>query len=277
MILSLFSAAALAVAAVSASQAAPGADSATIAVVITHAGTQKPLENAELRLAGVDRVLRTDYMGEVSFKWPRESRFGVNVRLVGYTGIDTAFVVGAVDWMHIVLEIRPRAVELPAATVEAPAPVAARLAAFETRRATGRGKYLTPEQMREAHDKKLIDVVSRIPGVIQDVASNGAVKVVARSGPTSIQESNDRSYGYIVRGESRAAVTTRTGNGYEDGVKPGYCEIAVFIDGIYIRDPEIGNLRAAAFEAVEFYTASNVPPEFKRPGVQCGAMLLWSR
>jgi hypothetical protein len=265
MMLSLFSAALVAAAAMPQAPAAP--DSATIAIVITHAGTQKPLENAELRLTGVNAVLRTDYMGEVNFKWPRESRFALNVRLVGYTAIDTAFAVGAVDWMHIVLEIRPRA----------PAPVASRLAAFETRRSTGRGKYLTPEQMREAHDKKLIDVVSRIPGVIQDVGSNGAVKVVARTGPTSIQESNDRSYGYIVRGESRSAVTTRTGNGYEDGVKPGYCEIAVFIDGIYIRDPEIGNLRAAAFEAVEFYTASNVPPEFKRPGAQCGIMLLWSR
>ena len=255
------------------------ADSAAIAVVITDGATQKPLEGVEVRVGGVSSPFRTDYMGEVSFFRPRQSRLTLNIRLAGYTPIDTAFDVGAVDWMHIVLAMSVRAQPLAPAVVEAAAPASSHLAAFELRRSQGRGRYLTPAQLREWHDKRLIEALSRIPGVVQDVSSTGAVKVVARTGPTSVTEAGGGGYGYVVRGEARAKAPTSTKvfRGPEDGPKPGFCEIAVFVDAMYVAEPEIGTLRAAGFEAVEYYTPSNIPPEFKRPGTQCGVLLLWSK
>jgi hypothetical protein len=53
--------------------------------------------------------------------------------------------------------------------------------------------------------------------------------------------------------------------------------VHVYLDGSYIPGIDMGSLRAAGFEGVEYYTPSNVPPEFKRPGTQCGVLLLWSR
>ena len=277
---------ALSVPAAAAAQVAR-ADSTVIGVVVSHAGTKAPLEGAELRLAGRDSAYRSDYVGEVSFKRPRGSTMQLRISKDGFASVDTTFQIGGVDWMQIMIALAPAArpavaaqptpaQPLPGANVSATRP-AAHLAAFEERRAKGRGKYITPEQLRASHDRKLLEMLERLPGLSAVAGSTGSARLMTRTGPTSFVEGSSRDYDVVVRGKA-APVQTKTNRASEEGFnKPGYCEVAVFIDGVYVVDPDVGSLRSTQYDAVEWYTAANVPPEYKRPGTQCGVVLLWSR
>jgi hypothetical protein len=260
-----------------ASSLPPAADSTIIGVVVSHATAKTPIEDAQLRIVGIDTVYRSDYVGEISFKRPRASKLQLRVTKAGFAAIDTTFEVANVDWMQIVISLAPIAQPLAPTSVVAAKP-AAHLADFEKRRSQGRGRYITPEQLREAHDKKLIEMLIRLPGLHADAGSDGIARVLAKSGPTSIMDNGAKSYGTVVRGEPARPQSGKTHRSSDDGtIKPGYCEVSLFMDGLYIKDPDVSMMRATGFDAVEWYTASNIPPEFKRPGSQCGVLLLWSR
>lgn len=275
---------------VSAQAARP--DSAIIGVVVAHAVSKAPLEGVELRIAGQDSAYLSDYVGEVTFRRPRVSALQLRVSKAGFAPVDTTFQIGNVDWMQIMIALAPAAPAavtartpgappttaqpLPGANVSATRP-AAHLAAFEERRAKARGRYITPDQLRASHDRKLLEMLERLPGLSAVAGSTGAAKLMTRTGPTSFVEGSNRDYDVVVRGKA-APTQTRTNHASEEGFsKPGYCEVAVFIDGVYVVDPDIGSLRSTQFDAVEWYTAANVPPEYRRPGTQCGVVLLWSR
>jgi hypothetical protein len=255
------------------------ADSTLIGIVVTNAATHAPLENAELRLNDQTPLMKSDYVGGISFARPRQSEMRLRVTLAGFSSIDTTIAIGNLDWIQVVLALAPAAQPLPRATTVASAPaIEARLADFERRRLQGRGRFITPAQMTEATDKRLLDVLMRLPGLEAMAGSAGLLTLVHKGGPTSFVESNRRTYAVNVRGDTSAKQTSkgwRTNETNEQ--KPGYCEVAIFMDGMYVQSPDISMLRASGFAAVEYYTPSNVPPEFKRPGAQCGVMLLWSR
>lgn len=248
------------------SQASRSADSTQIAIVVANAATRTLLENVEVVIGDRERVMRTDYVGEVSFFQRRNTVLKVSVRLTGYAPMDTSIQVGNVDWIHVTLLLETRTQQLPAATVTAaaPAPLSSNLAGYEKRKAENKGRYITPEQLHESHDRRLVELIERIPGVRLDAAPGGQVIPLARSGPTS-----------FVKGGNLTPNQASGRDGAAAG--PGYCEVAVFIDGMFMKDPDLGSFRAPGYAAVEFYTASNIPPEFKRPGTQCGVLLLWTR
>ncbi|HEX8905419.1 MAG TPA: hypothetical protein VF771_11280, partial [Longimicrobiaceae bacterium] len=56
------------------------------------------------------------------------------------------------------------------------------------------------------------------------------------------------------------------------------CVAQLYVDGVF-RPGEISEeVQPAEVEAVEIYrTAAEVPPEFRREGSACGAILVWTR
>lgn len=270
MLYRLFAAAALGAAVATpaaAQQPATPADSAIIAVIVLDATTSKPVEGAEVRVGDAIAATRTDFMGEARVRHPRRTSVRISIRHATYAVIDTTFALGDNDW-QLMLAAQPAAPRLPATTVSA-TPTAPRphLAGFETRRAQGRGRYITPEELAKVADRKLTDLLGKLGGLVIDHGPQGQGRVLARSGPQSFVGSG--TGGSNMRGR---------GLGEENaGVKPGHCEVSVFLDGSLAAGIEMGTLRAANFDAVEYYTLTNMPPEFKRPGVTCGVLLLWSK
>ncbi len=241
-------------------------DSATIAVVLLDATTQKPVEGAELRVGDAIAALKTDYMGAAELRHPRQSSIRITIRHAAYAPIDTTFALGATDW-QLMLAAQPAAPRLPTTTVTA-APTAPRphLAAFEARRAAGKGRYITPEELAKTPERKLVDMIGKLGGLVIDHGLTGQGRVLARSGPQSFVGSGTGG---------------RTNNhrepGDEQSLKPGHCEVSVFVDGAFMPSVDMASMRASGFDGVEYYTPSNMPPEFKRPGVTCGVLLLWSK
>lgn len=262
----LSAAALLAAIAFSPAAAQSAADSATIAVIVLDAVTQKPVENVELRVGSAADARRTDFMGEVQVKHPRHTSIRIAVRHAAYAPIDTTFAVGGTDW-QLMLAAQPSAPRMPTTTVTAtPAAPRPHLAGFEARRASGKGRYITPEELAKSPDRKLVDMITRLGGLIVDASATGRSRLLARSGPQSFQ------------GAGTGINNMNSGlGGDNEGMRPGHCEVAVFIDGTLVPGIEMDSFRAAGFDGVEYYTPSNMPPEFKRPGVTCGVLLLWSK
>jgi hypothetical protein len=249
-----------------AQQAGSPADSATIAVVVLDAATQKPVEGAELRIGTAIDAQKTDYMGAVQLRHPRQTAIRITVRHAAYAPIDTTFALGTTDW-QLMLAAQPSSQRLPTTTVTA-APTAPRphLAGFHARRATGKGRYITPEELEKTPERKLNDMISRLGGLVIDNSATGNGRVLARSGPQS----------FVGNGQGQGGMGGDRGAD-DQGVKPGHCAVSVYIDGAHQVGVDMNSLRAGAFDAVEYYTPSNMPPEYKRPGVTCGVLLLWSK
>ena len=264
-------------------QAAP--DSAQVGIVVSNAATKAPIEDAELTVDSAPRTLRSDYVGEINFARKRNTAMRLRVRKAGFASLDTTITVGNVDWIQVILALAPSAQPLPVTEVTAAPAIAGppdrRLVEFERRRAQGKGRYFTPEQMTRAMDKPLLPMLLQFPGLQTMTATSGIVTLVHKGGPTSfIEQGYRKNYNVIVRGDSAAPKPPVGGGAREretNEQQPALCELAVFIDGMYIASPDISRLRAAGFTAVEYYTPSNTPPEFRRAGSQCGVVLLWSR
>jgi hypothetical protein len=241
-------------------------DSATIAVIVLDAATNKPVESAEVRVGGAASVLRTDFMGEATTRHPRQTTVRLTIRHLAYAPIDTSFALGDTDW-QLMLAAHPAAPRLAPTTVTA-TPTAPRphLMGFESRRAQNKGRYITPEELAKSPERKLVDMIVRMGGLVSDASAGGNYRLLARSGPTSFV------------GSGTGGSNMRGNNGVDNpGVKPGHCEVSVFVDGVFLPNVDMASMRAAGFDAVEYYTVSNVPPEFKRSGVTCGVLLLWSK
>ena len=75
-------------------------------------------------------------------------------------------------------------------------------------------------------------------------------------------------------GEQRL-VAERGGRSFASGMQ---CFVATYVDGIEYDQMELARtLRAADFEAVEFYTPADTPSEFRKMNSSCGTVLFWTR
>ena len=59
------------------------------------------------------------------------------------------------------------------------------------------------------------------------------------------------------------------------GVAP--CDLQVYLDDIPLGDAELNTIRTGDLDAVEFYTAPQVPVRYRTKRYGCGIVLLWSK
>jgi hypothetical protein len=61
----------------------------------------------------------------------------------------------------------------------------------------------------------------------------------------------------------------------------GGCYPDIYVDGTPIGGPkdaaEISIFQTSDFDAIEYHTGSNVPPQFNRATNMCGVILLWRK
>lgn len=150
---------------------------------------------------------------------------------------------------------RDTAVALPATTTAAER-IPAHLQGFYERKAKGEGRFIEPEVFRKRFESRFLDVLhARLPGVEASFNFDATrATLVNKRGPTS----------FVGNG--------RRGSGGMSG-----CVIATYLNGIETPDPGLATLRAADVEAVEYYAESRVPAQFRKPGNQCGVLVIWTR
>lgn len=223
--------------------------------------SERPVADAEVRVAALGRAARTDALGRFSIPVP-PGRHPVAVRRLGYTPVEAEVdVSGAGLEIEVQLFPDPQAVEGVTAAVR---PVSARMRAFEERRQNhhASGRFITREDLAKQELRRLPDVLRRLPGVhIASGSSNNAAFLAS-----------NRSQG------PRALAGP-----------PRPCFAQIFVDGVQIygndggrrptsEPPNLNEWDVRNLEAIEYYgSPSSTPPEFRTLSSMCGTLVLWTR
>jgi hypothetical protein len=206
-----------------------------------------PLSNATISVRGHDLTAVSDSAGRFHLSGPIAGRPEFTVLRLGYAAI--TFEATLPPDSTIVVELRlKRAQTLAGVNVESQREAAGLArAGFYDRQKSGRGQFLTPEQVAK------LDMVTQTSGMLRDLRG---MRVICRRavGPCEV-----------------------TGTA-------GAC-MSLFMDGVYTRDP-VGRGMALdervspnIVHAIEVYnTAGAVPMHFTRPVTEgrCGAIVVWT-
>jgi len=157
---------------------------------------------------------------------------------------------------------------------------------FERRRRGGRGIFLSREDVGRRHAARLEDLFRGIPGL--QVVHEGAADRVVMPGQRPLRAGAEM-HGAAPRGDRpRDGHETRDARDVGEAREPlppaqggDTCAVQFYVDGAYTPtdDGRVSDrVRLEDVEAVEVYRGpSELPPEFRRPGADCGVIVVWTR
>jgi hypothetical protein len=219
--------------------------SATVAGTVVDVTSGAVVASADILQLGAGRRVTSDSLG--NFVFPNLPagivRFLVRARSFPSTLIAVALVKG--ESMSRVIQLdstdvgRTAAQRLPAEAVVASRPPAPRYVDFERRRLTGRGQYLTREDLEKGRYGSLQDAMRTLRGVNVECGGGGGCAIRMSRAP--------------MRCSPEYIVDERVDN--------------MFGPSTAIRD----------IEGVEVYTGpSDVPGEFAGRNAGCGVIVIWT-
>ncbi len=249
------------------SSAAQG--SAVFAGTVLSDSTERPIANAEISIAALGLTVRSDSAGNFVLARIPAGLHAITVRAVGFSQLTTRMAFTDAQRIESDLLLRPNAqslaqVDVKAATV---VPGYPQLMEFEERRKFGVGRFLAQEVFTRAEGRRLSDVLTgRLPGV-NAISYGGRRALASGRGTISIEK--------MPNGDSLDR---------QVGAAPK-CYVQVIVDGIvrYIgrRDEsllDIDTIDPAHIAAIEYYTTSQLPPQFNTAGnAPCGTLVIWTK
>jgi hypothetical protein len=232
--------------------------------------TGDPIDSVEIRDVVTGSFAYTTRTGTLSLFFVDTSGSLLRIRKFGYTPV-TMYVGNSPGLPPITLTLEPAAQRLPAVVTRDTARhyLSPTLAAFEERRKTGMGYFVSEAVLRKEETRPLANILrSHVPTVaVQDV---------------------------VVGGQRITIAASRRANG-------GSCPVDVFLDGVPLSSNKQGGTLAilgrrrsggSALEqgyvdltqfittdlaGVEFHNVGDMPAEFTHTGNGCGALYLWTR
>lgn len=242
------------------------AQSAVLAGRVVEDSTARPVAGAQIVIGTASKTAISDSSGAFMLSDVPVGLYTVLVRAVGYTPFEQRLVFRPSERIDLEIVIKRPVPALGRVDVTARA-VPAFLKAFDARRQLGQGRFLDTTDIAPFADSQLPSLLNaRLSGVRQ-IRYGGRTALASGRGVSSLEKSPsgdlmDRQLG-----------------------APRSCYVQVIIDDIvmYQGQPDEPlfnadqvNLRAVA--AIEYYTPSNRPSEFKRAGGgPCGTLVLWTR
>ncbi len=227
--------------------------------------TGRGIAGVLITVAGSSLRSASDSGGKFRVAALRPGGHSLEFRKIGYTPVDTAIAVTAVDAdMRVVLHIASTASELPAVNVRAKA--ADNRPEFEARRALGLGRFIARATLDSVRGSLLSDVLRRFAGRLKFVRHCQGGVAIANTGGVATPVFSDRP------GDSFCRM-------------PRECYVQVFLDGarMYTMSlpglpPRIDQFSITSLEEIEFYRGgAEVPPQYGGTGAACGTLLLWTR
>ena len=176
---------------VTAAEALNGQQAGTLRGTISDRSSAKPVVNAQILLLGESRSVLSDSTGAFVFSGLGAGVSRLLVRAVGFPPVrfEIDLAAGETVERSIRLDSTERgrlaaAQELPAVSVSAPAnEVSYRLAGFERRRQTGRGQYLTEDEIVKSGAYSVADAVKNMRGVLYECGGGGGCHVQMARAP----------------------------------------------------------------------------------------------
>lgn len=204
--------------------------------------SRAPVAKVQIIYVGDSRSVVSDSIGRYTFDSLPSGivRFAVRAPRYPVLTLTVALMPGESMAREIVLDSSSAGQVLPRVSIDAPPSLGPRFADFERRRVTGRGQYLTAQQIDKGGYNSLQDAMRNMRGV--DVDCGGGLGCHIRMSRAPMQCNPD----YIV----------------DDRVDN------FFGPQIAIRD----------IEGLEVYTgATDVPGEYAGRNAGCGVIVIWTR
>ena|SRR5687767_3420976 len=232
-----------------------------------------PVTGAEVRLVGDTRdrlfVTATDSLGAFEFRRVMPGVWTLVVRRIGYRIHTQALVVrdGVSSVVQIHLDPVPRSLDTVTVAREGLTPARygpiSRMDEFYRRRARGRGRFFTREELAESGRTMLTDLLRLVPGArVKTFPGNIAEVAFARcSSPVNLSASGNVGGG-MGSGVSRVPLVAL----YLNGIR---------IDSASVRQT-IAELALSEIEALEVYRGVSELP-LEAMGNACAAIFVWTR
>jgi hypothetical protein len=203
-----------------------------------------PVEGAQVTDMATGTWAVTTKTGTVSLVFLPEGGNVVRVRKIGYVPWTQFVAISSRDTSPVTIVLSPTLATLaPLVTVDtSPHYFSPGLKAFEERRKTGFGQFITESQLRKSDTHEMPDVLRRLNGVKIVCAKRFPRSCVAQS----FTEKN--------------------------------CPLSVYIDGVQMSDVNLLTLPVVDFAGIESYSGpAKLPPQYNRTGNMCGVLLFWTR
>jgi len=228
-----------------------------------------PLSLVEVLVEGTGLATRTDAAGRYSLNVP----LGIHAlvfRRVGYHPARRELRVSSPDSLRFDLVMVGQAQRLDSVQVVAPAGARSWPPGIEDRKKEGFGTFITDSLLRRFDNSSLPNALS------------------SRAGTVRIRREQGRS----------VAMAARGGRATFDGGSVQNCFMAIWVDGMLIWKPDVlsggqasgrvwqsdtsippdlNRWAVVGLEAIEVYTAAQVPSLYRGDGAGCGVVLLWTR
>ncbi len=210
--------------------------------------TLQPIPGARLASSSFSQIAVSDSAGRFDIPGIPAGLVRFHVTASGYPRVSFTLAFASGEEMERQLELdsssvapAERAQALPQVTVEAAPEAPTWLRDFERRRSTGRGQYLTRDQIESTGGGRLSDVVQNLRGVTLECGGGG--------------------------GSCRIRMTRA----------PMQCYPEYYVDGLLNNSwGPVVPLRD--LEAIEIYTGpSDTPGEFAGRNSGCGTIVIWTR
>jgi hypothetical protein len=202
------------------------------------------IPGAEIAIATLGVTKRTDADGRVALTSLPEGRFLVVARRFGFLPDSQRAALHAGGATTLSFRLRTSAYLLDTARVESAA-LRDRMVDFERRRTSGRGTFITREDVDRRNPLTLADMLRAVRGL--------TVRTV--SGRTELR---------FARADARLVGAD--------------CPPEIWIDGVRAFDATVDEIHPAEVEGIELYRGlGQIPAEYLSRTAACGLVLIWTR
>lgn len=230
--------------ALSAIAARPGS-AGPVSGVVLDADTGAPIPGAAVHVVDTEHRTETDEEGRFAFADVEPGEYTMQVDRLGYGAQSVSIEVPQSGGLRVRVHIDPSAIRLEPVSVEVRSAKLAQVGFFD-RMDSGRGTFLTREDIEAGGSKRLSVVLARAVGMRRIIQKDG-------------------SYALVMRGQHSLK---------------GDCRTAFVVDGVRIplAGPGIDNVPPDVVEGVEVYRGmSQLPARFPVGDGACGAIVVWTR
>lgn len=240
--------------------------SAVLAGRVLEDSTSRPVARAQIIVGALSRNVVSDSTGSFTMADVPAGLHTVRIRALGFVPVEQRLVFRADDRIDLDIELRRQVPTLSGVAVSANA-VPSFLNEFNARRRLGQGRFLDTTDIAPFVNSQLATLLSaKIPGVRQ-VRFGGRTALASGRGIASMEQ--------IPGGD---VMDRQLG-------APKACYVQVIIDNVSVYqgqpDEPLFNsdqVNLLAIAAIEYYTPSNRPSEFKRAGGgPCGSLVIWTK
>ncbi len=238
-------------------------------VVLVNA-VETPIAGAEITLPALGLKATSDSSGRFLITGIPAGNYAVTVRHIRFSPISTLLSFGAKDTIDTDMLLTGAQTVLPTVAVAGEKAPTGKLAAFDERRRTGFGHFLTEADLKKNENGRLAEALARVPGNKVLTGNSQAAWLYGGRG---------------VQSRSSSSTPAVDASDKAKGAKPGFCYAAVVLDGSYVYQGnpgetlfDLNSIPLSEIAGIESYAGgATMPAMYNGTRSTCGLLVIWTK